>query len=45
MALARSAMLADVDALDTFQVDYKKRRTVADSARKTLHAPVKAALV
>jgi energy-coupling factor transporter ATP-binding protein EcfA2 len=38
-------MLADVDALDTFQVDYKKRRTVADSARKALHAPVKAALV
>ena len=38
-------MLADVDTLDTFQVDYKKRRNVADSARKALHAPVKAALV
>lgn len=38
-------MLTDVQTLDTFQTNYKKRRSVADTTRKALHAPVKAALV
>ena len=38
-------MLEDVQALDTFQANYKKRRTVAEDARKALQRPTKAKLV
>ena len=38
-------MVADVQALDTFQADYRKRRGIAETARKALERPVKAALV
>lgn len=38
-------MLADVQALDSFQTDYKKRRRAADDARKALLNPTKAALI
>lgn len=37
-------MVEDVQALDTFQADYKKRRAVADEARKALQKPTKAIL-
>jgi energy-coupling factor transporter ATP-binding protein EcfA2 len=38
-------MLADVQTLDSFQGDYKKRRKAADDARKALLNPTKAALI
>ena len=38
-------MLGDVQTLDNFQADYKKRRKAAETAREALHGPVKAALV
>jgi hypothetical protein len=38
-------MLSDLQTLDSFQADYRKRRTVADEARKLMLKPAKASLV
>ncbi|MGV9005933.1 MAG: AAA family ATPase [Brevundimonas sp.] len=38
-------MMNDVQALDTFQAGYKKRRSVAEDVRKALQEPAKATLV
>lgn len=38
-------MLTDIQTLDSFQADYKKRRTAADEARKAQLKPTKATLV
>lgn len=38
-------MLADVQALDTFQANYKNRRAASEKIRNALEKPVKAALV
>lgn len=38
-------MQSDVQTLDAFQADYKKRRAVADEARKALLKPAKATLI
>ncbi|MFD3266376.1 hypothetical protein [Phenylobacterium ferrooxidans] len=38
-------MMSDVQALDTFQAGYRKRRSVAEDARKALQEPAKATLV